>query len=71
MYVALQYAAIFHRLVEEEKDCEDLRPKPKEKWIFVDKRRERMKHRTERGSKQVPMYEMRKRKLMHENARQM
>ena len=47
MYVALQYAASFHCLVEELKDCEDLRPKPKEIWIFVDKRRERMKHRTE------------------------
>ena len=47
VYVALQYAASFHCLVEEWKDCEELRPKTKEKWIFVDKRRERMKHRTE------------------------
>ena len=47
VYVALQYAASFHCLVEELKDCEELRPKPKERWIFVDKRRERMKHRTE------------------------
>ena len=45
--VALQYAASFHCLVEEWKDCGELRPKPKEKLIFVDKRRERMKHRTE------------------------
>ena len=48
VYVALQYAASFHCcLVEEWKDCEELRPKAKEKWSFVDKRRERMKHRTE------------------------
>ena len=47
VYVALQYAASFHCLVEEWKDCEELRPKPREKWSFVDKRRERMKHRTE------------------------
>ena len=36
VYVALQYAASFHCLVEEWKDCEELRPKPKEKLIFVD-----------------------------------
>ena len=47
VYVALQYAASFHCLVEEWKDCEELRPKPKEKGSFVDKRRESMKHRTE------------------------
>ena len=47
LYVSLQCAASFHCLVEEWKDCEELRPKPKEQWIFVDKRRERMKHRTE------------------------
>ena len=47
VYVALQHAASFHCLVEEWTDCEELRPKPKEKWSFVDKRRERMKHRTE------------------------
>ena len=28
------------------KDCEELRPKPKENWSFVDKRREGMKQRT-------------------------
>ena len=47
VYVALQYAASFHCLVEEWKDCEDFRPKPKEKLYFVDRRRERVKHRTE------------------------
>ena len=36
--VFLQYATSFHCLVEEWKDCEKLMPKPREKWIFVDKR---------------------------------
>ena len=30
---ALQYAASFHCLVEEWNDCEELKPRPKEKWI--------------------------------------
>ena len=47
VYVALQYAASFHCLVEQWKDCEELKPKPKEEWSFVDKRSEGMKHRTE------------------------
>ena len=41
VYAALQCAASFHCLVEEWKDCEELKPKPKEKWIFVDKTRVR------------------------------
>ena len=41
------YAASFHCLVEEWKDCEELKPKPKEKIIFVDKKSEETKHRTE------------------------
>ena len=47
VHAALQYAASFHCLVEEWKDCEELVPKPKEKWIFVDQKREETKHRTE------------------------
>ena len=48
VYVALQYAANFHSMVEEWKDCEELRPMmPKEKWMFVDKKSEETKHRTE------------------------
>ena len=31
VYAALQYADSFHCLVEEWKDCEELKPKPKEK----------------------------------------
>ena len=69
VYAALQYAASFHCLVEQWKDCEELRPKPVEKWIFVGKKSDNMKHRTEwraeadkyrcmrcgRGSKQMKM----------------
>ena len=47
VYAALQYAASFLCLVEKWKDCEELKPKPKEKWIFVDKKSEEAKHRTE------------------------
>ena len=36
VYAALQYAASFHCMVEEWKDCEELKPKSKEKWIFVE-----------------------------------
>ena len=48
VYAALQYAASFHCLVEEWKDCEEFKPKPKEKWTLVDQKREETKHRTER-----------------------
>ena len=48
MYVALQYAASFHCLVEEWKDCAELKPKPNGKWSLIDKKvSEGMKHRTE------------------------
>ena len=33
-----QCASSFHCLEEEWKDCEELRPKPEEKWSFVDRR---------------------------------
>ena len=33
--VALQYAASFHCLVEEWKDCEELKPKPKESGVSL------------------------------------
>ena len=36
VHAALPYAASFHCLVEQWKDCEKLKPKPKEKLIFVD-----------------------------------
>ena len=37
MYAALQYAASFPCLVEQWKDCEELKPKPKEKWMFIER----------------------------------
>ena len=44
---ALQYAASFHCSAEEWKDCEELKPKPKEKLTLVDPKSEETKHRTE------------------------
>ena len=44
---ALQYAPSFHCLVEEWEDCEELKPKSKEKWIFVVEKKEEMKYRME------------------------
>ena len=44
---ALQYAASFHCSAEEWKDRDELKPKLKEKWTFVDQKREETKHRTE------------------------
>ena len=41
------YAASFHCLVEELKDCEELEPKPTEKWTFVNQKGEAKKHQTE------------------------
>ena len=34
----VQYTASFHCLVEEWKDCEEIKPQPKETWTFVDQR---------------------------------
>ena len=39
VHAVLQYAASFHCLVEEWKDCEELKPKSKERWTLVDKKR--------------------------------
>ena len=47
VYVALQYAASFHCLVEDWKGCEELTPKPMEKWVFVEKKSEQTMHQTE------------------------
>ena len=64
------YAASFHCLVGQWKDCEELRPKPKEKWVFVEKKSEyEASNRVVCGSRQVSIYEMWKRKQVHEDAR--
>ena len=47
VFAALQYAASFHCLVEEWQDCEELEPKPQEKWTFANKKGEAQKHHTE------------------------
>ena len=44
--VTVLVEASFHCLVEEWKDCEDLRPKPKEKRVFVNKNVEAKKQGT-------------------------
>ena len=44
VYVAMQYAASFHCLVEKWKHFEELKPKSKNKWSFHDKRSEGMRH---------------------------
>ena len=47
VYAALKYAARFHCLVEEWKDCDEQTKKKKEKCFFVDQKRDEMRHRTE------------------------
>ena len=47
VHAALQYAASFHRSVEEWHDCAELKPRTKEELIFVDENVEAKKHRTE------------------------
>ena len=68
---ALQCAASFHCVVEERKDCDELKPKPKEKWIFVDQQKEETKHRTEWCAEVEKHRCMRvwKRQQVHEDAR--
>ena len=47
VYAAFQHAASFHCMIEEWKDCEELRPKPKGKFVFMEKMSENTRHRTE------------------------
>ena len=44
VYAAPQYAV---SLVKEWKDCQELEPKPKEQWIFANRKGKAKKHRTE------------------------
>ena len=67
VYAALQYAASFHCVVEQWKDCEELKRKLKEKWIFVDRKK---------GNEASNRVGVRKQKRyrcvqMHEDARKM
>ena len=47
VYAALQHSASFHCLVEKWKDCEELKPEPKEKLIPVEEKSQETKHRME------------------------
>ena len=44
VYAAMQYAVSFPCLVEEWQECEELKPKPKEKLTLVDREVESKKH---------------------------
>ena len=59
--------------MEEWKDCEELKPKPKEKWSFVNKRNagNEASNRVAPGSEQVSMHEARKKRQIDEDVRQM
>ena len=73
VYAALQYAASFRCVVEEWKNCEELKPQRKEKWTFVGKKGEETRHGTE-WSAAVSTYRcMRcgRGKQVHEHARDM
>ena len=73
VYAALQYAASFYCLVEEWKDCDELKPMPKEKLIFVDHKKEDTKHRTEwcAEAEKYRCSVVWKRQQVHEDARKM
>ena len=59
VYAALQYAASFHCLVEEWKDCEELKPQAKEKWTSEDKKKgNKASNGMVRCCQPVPMHEM-------------
>ena len=66
---ALQYAAIFHCLVEDWKDSEELKPKRKEKW--VDEKMEETKHRREwcAEANKYRCMKMWKRQQVHEDVK--
>ena len=73
VYVALQYAAGFHSLEEEWKDCEELELEPKVKWTFENEKGEAKQHLSEwcAAATKLSVYEMRKKQQLHENARKM
>ena len=73
VYAAWQYAASSHHPVEQWKDRGEHKPKPKEKWTFVDQKREETKHRTEWCAEASRYRRMRcgKSKQIHEDARKM
>ena len=56
-----------------QRNWKDLKPRPKEKWIFVQKKSEESKHRTEwcANASKYSVQEKRKKQQVHENAREM
>ena len=55
--------------VEEWKDCEELKPKPKDKWTFVDKKKgDEASDGVVRGNQQVSVHEVWKKQQIHEDA---
>ena len=71
VHAALQYAASFRCLVEEWYDCEERKPKPKEKWIFVDQktRGDETSNGVVPGSQQVLVHEVWEEQQIHEDTR--
>ena len=51
-----------NRLAEEWQDCEELEPKPTEKWTFVDRKggSDKALNEVVCGHKQTPLHEVRK-----------
>ena len=56
-------------MVEEWKDCEELKPKSREKWIFVNKKGKEASDGVVCDTEEVSVYEMRKEQQEHEDAR--
>ena len=73
VFAALQCAPSFHCLVEQWKDCEELKPKRREKWndLWIRKGGDEASDRMVCGSSLVSMHEMWKRKQILEDARKM
>ena len=73
VYAALQYAASFHSLVEEWKDCEELKTKAERKVDLCRQKKESTEasHGVVCGSKHIPLYDMREKQQTHEHARKM
>ena len=64
---ALRYAASLRCVVEERKDCEELKLQPKERWTFLDKKRgSKTSNGTVCKCQQVSMHEMWKRQQVYE-----
>ena len=70
VYAAMQYAASFPCLVEDCQECEERKPKPKEKLTLVDREVESKKHLTGVvcGRRHKSLHEVRKEQETDEDA---